>query len=125
MENMFEKGLRSKVRFNYRGMCTIEDLYDLTRSNLNGIFVALKKQQNDKQAESLLNKKTKEDELLDLKIAIVKHVFEVKSQEMEERRQAAQKAALKQKLLGIKADRQDAALDKLSDEDLNKMISEL
>lgn len=67
----------------------------------------------------------KEDEVLDLKIDIVKHIFEVKSQEMEARKQAMQNRAMKEKLLAIKAEKQDAALQDLSEEQLDKMISEL
>jgi len=122
---MFELASRLKVRFNYRGLCTVEDLWDLSLPKLNEIFVELKAQQNAQQAESLMSKKSKDDELLDLKIELVKHVFEVKSAERAAGKLAMEKATFKQKLLGIKAEKQDAALKELSPEDIDKMLAEM
>ena len=41
MENKFEIAIRNKYRFPYKGMITIEDLWDLSVTQLDGIFKTL------------------------------------------------------------------------------------
>ena len=119
---MFEKASRLKVRFNYRGMCSAEELWDLSLTALDSIYKGLKSQLKLVSEESLLDTKTKEDEILDLKIALVKHVFETKRTEQKERQLAVEKAAQKQKILGIIAEKQDEGLREMSVEELMKLV---
>lgn len=122
---MYEKAARLKLRFNHKGLCTAEDLWDLPLRELDAIFKSLNAQLRTEKEESLLEQKSQEDEILELKVAIVRHVVEVRLQEQKEREDAAAKADRKQKLLGIIADKQDAELRDMSVEELTKLVEGL
>ena len=122
---MFEKATRLKLRFNFKGQSTVEDLWDMPIQALDQIFKGLNVQLKAQKEESLLEIKSKEDEILDLKISIVKHVVEVRLREQKAREDEVSKAAKKQKLLGIIAEKQDANLREMSVDDLTKLVDEL
>lgn len=122
---MFEKAARLKLRFNHKGLCTVEDLWDLPLRELDTIFKELNAQLRTEKEESLLEVKSQADELLELKIGIVKHVVGIRLQEQKEREDAAAKADRKQKLLGIIAEKQDAELRDMPVDDLKKLIDEV
>lgn len=125
MSEMFETAVRNKFRFPYKGMISVEELYDLPLTALDNVFKTLNAEAKKSEEESLLNTKSKADEELALKIDIVKHIVSVKLKEKEDRENAKAKKEMKQRLLEIKAKREDAALENMSDEDLNKMLAEL
>ena len=125
VENIFEYATRNKVRFPFKGMISVEDLWDLSLTNLDSIHKVLNKQVKQADEESLLNVKTQSDELLEVQIAIVKHIVSVKLAEQEAREKASAKKAQKQKIMAIMARKQDEALENSSMEDLQKMLDEL
>lgn len=122
---MFEKAVRMKLRFNYKGLCSVEDLWDLPVTALDSIYKELNKKAKTEKEESLLDKRTKADDLLDLQIGIVKHIVKTKLKEQEDRENAAMKREKKQKLLNIMAEKQDKALYDMPLEDLEKMVNDL
>ena len=125
MEKMFEYATRNKVRFPFKGLISVEDLWDLTLTNLDSIYKTLNKQIKQSEEESLLNTKTTVDKELDVQIAIVKHIVAVKLAEQEAREKASAKKAQKQKIMAIIASKQDEALQNSSVEDLQKMLDKL
>lgn len=125
MEKMFEYAVRNKIRFPFKGLISVEDLWDLTLANLDSIYKTLNKQVKQSEEESLLNTKTTVDKELDVQIAIVKHIVAVKLAEQEAREKASAKKAQKQKIMAIIASKQDEALQNTSVEDLQKMLEEL
>lgn len=125
VKNIFEYATRNKVRFSFRGLISVEDLWDLSLTNLDSIYKELNKQSKQSEEESLLNIKTKEDELLNVQIEIVKHIVSVKLAEKEAREKASAKKAQKQKIMSIIAAKQDEALQNSSIDDLQKMLDEL
>lgn len=125
VENIFEYATRNKVRFSFRGLISVEDLWDLSLTNLDAIYKDLKKQSKQSEEESLLNIKTQEDELLNVQIEIVKYIVSVKLAEKEAREKASAKKAQKQKIMSIIAAKQDEALQNSSIDDLQKMLDEL
>lgn len=125
MEKMFEYVTRNKVRFPFKGLISVEDLWDLSLTNLDSIYKTLNKQVKQSEEESLLNTKTTVDKELDIQIAIVKHIVAVKLAEQEAREKASVKKAQKQKIMAIIASKQDEALQNSSVEDLQKMLDEL
>lgn len=125
MSNIFEKASRLKLRFAHKGLCSVEDLWDLSLSALDSIYKGLNAQLKQQSEESLLATKSAADEVLSLQIEIVKHIFEVKQAEQLARQSAADKAAQKQKLLGIIAEKQETELRSMSVEDLTKMVESL
>ena len=123
--NIFEYAVRNKVRFPFKGMISVEDLWDLSLTNLDSIYKTLNKQVKQSEEESLLDTKTSVDTELEVQIAIVKHIVTVKLAEQKAREAAAAKKEQKQKIMSIIAAKQDAALQNASIDDLNKMLDEL
>ena len=124
-ENLFESATRSKMRFPFKGMISVEDLWDLSLTNLDSVFKTLNAEVKKSEEESLLNTKSKEDEEISNKIEIVKYIVGVKLDEKKKREDAKKNAEMRQRLLEIKAKRQDAALENMSDEELDKALAEL
>lgn len=123
--NLFEVATRNNYQFPFRGMINVIDLWDLSLTNLDSVFKTLNAESKKSQEESLLVTKTKEDEEISNKIGIVKYIVGVKLAEKKAREDAKKNAEKRQRLLEIKAKRQDAALENMSDEELNKALAEL
>lgn len=124
-KNLFELATKNNYQFPFRGMINVIDLWTLSITNLDSVFKILNAEVKKSEEESLLSVKTKEDEELSNKIEIVKHIVTVKLAEKEARENAKKNKEMRQRLLEIKAKRQDAALEDMSDEDLDKMLAEL
>ena len=125
VENIFEFASRNKVRFPFKGMISVEDLWDLSLTNLDSIYKTLNKQVKQSEEESLLSTKASVDTELEVQIAIVKHIVSVKLAEKEAAEKAFAKKAQKQKIMSIIATKQDEALQNSSIDDLKKMLDEL
>ena len=123
--NIFEYATRNKVRFNYRGLISAEDLWDLSVTELDKIYKDLNKLVKQSQEESLLVIKTEVDEKLEVMIAIVKHIVEVKLAEQSAKEKAVAKKEQRQKILSIMAKKQDESLENASMEELQKMLDDL
>ena len=122
---LFINATRNNYQFPFRGMINVIDLWDLSLTNLDSVFKTLNAEVKKSEEESLLNTKSKEDEEISNKIEIVKYIVGVKLDEKKKREDAKKNAEMRQKLLEIKAKRQDAALENMSDEDLDKALAEL
>lgn len=123
--NIFEVAVRSKFRFPFKGMISVEDLFDLNVRDLDAVFKVLNSQLKQVNEESLLDVKTKQDEELDTKIAIVKHIVKVKQEEESLRLKAKEQREKKQKIMEILASKQESNLKNMSEEELTKMLNEL
>ena len=122
---LFINATRNNYQFPFRGMINVIDLWDLSLTNLDSVFKTLNAEAKKSEEESLLYTKSKEDEELSEKIEIVRYIVSVKLAEKQTREDAKKKAEMKQKLLEIKAQRQDEALNNMSNEELDKMLAEL
>jgi len=125
MENMFEFAIKNKLRFAFKGMVSVEDLYDLTVQSLDSIFKSLNAQVKQVKEESLLNTKNQADKVLETQIEIVKYIVKGKLEEENTRLQAKTKREQKQKLMAILASKQDEALLSKTSEEVQAMINEL
>ena len=123
--NIFEYAVRNKVRFPFKGLISVEDLWDLSLTNLDSIYKTLNKQVKQSEEESLLDAKTDVNMELEIQIAIVKHIVSVKLAEQEAREKAAVKRAQKQKIMAIIATKEDEALKNSSIDDLKKMLDDI
>lgn len=123
--NIFEYAVRNKVRFPFKGMISVEDLWDLSVTNLDSIYKTLNKQIKQSEEESLLTTKTSVDTELEVQIDIVKYIVSVKLAEQEAREKVAAKKAQKQKIMSIIAAKEDEALQNSSVDDLKKMLDEI
>lgn len=122
---MFEIATRTKMRFPFKGLVSVEDLWDLSVRDLDGIFKTLNAQVKKSQEESLLATKTKEDETLAIQIEIVKHIVKTKLDEAETAKQSKELKEKKQKIMEIIAVKQDESLHNASVEELQAMLENL
>lgn len=123
--NIFEYASRHKFRYPYKGVITTEDLWDLSPAQLDTIYKALNKNVLAAQEDSLMMTVSDADAELLMQIDIVKHIFKVKEEEAEDRKNAAVKAAKKQHILDLIAQKREADMQNMSEEDLLKMLEEL
>lgn len=123
--NIFEVATRNKYRFPYRGQISVEDMWDLPVTELDKIFKTLNKQVKTSQEESLLEMKSKEDEVLETQIEIVRRIVSIKQQEANERLREIERKVQKQRIMEIMADKQDEVLKGKSIDELQKMLDEL
>lgn len=124
-ENMFEVATRTKMRFPYKGVISVEDLWDLGLDALDSIFRTLNSQLKQVKEESLLNTRSKEDKELDVKIEIIKYIVRVILEEQELRLKAKNNREQKQKILEVLAMKQDQELLGKGKEELENMLNEL
>lgn len=123
--NMFEIATRTKMRFPFKGMISVEDLWDLNVRDLDNVFKTLNTQVKKSQEESLLATKSKEEETLAMQIDIVKHIVEIKLAEAEAVQHSKEVKEKKQKIMEIISAKQDEALHNMSVEDLQAMLGNL
>ena len=124
-ENIFEYATKNRLRFPYKGSQSTEDLWSLSVEELDKLFKLLNAKAKQLDEESLLEKKNEDDKILEIQIAIVKHIVAVKLEEKVAREKAAENKAKKQKILEILAAREDKVLENTTDEALRKMLAEL
>lgn len=122
---MFEVAVRNKFRFPFKGVISVEDLWDLSVQQLDGIFKTLKSQEKKAQEKSLLDTRTPEDEALKTKIDIIRYIVTVKLDEAKQAEHAKENRDQKQKILGILAEKQDADLRSKTPEELQAMLNQL
>ena len=123
--NVFEMATYLKFRFPFRGMITVEDLWDLNLEQLDSVYKALNKDVQKSQEDSLLNTTAIGNAELNAKIEIVKYIFQVKKDEEVERKVAADNAIKKRRLMEALAKKQDNALENMTEEELLAALAEL
>lgn len=124
MEKIFEQASRMKIRFAHKGVCSVEDLWDMPLSSVDAIFKSLNKEAKEQDEESLLEPKTVNNTRLSVALAIVKHVVSVRLQERDAAERAKANADRKQTILGIIAEKQNENLKNMPIEELQKLVSE-
>ena len=124
---LFINATRSNYQFPFRGMINVIDLWDLSLTNLDSVFKTLNAEAKKSEEESLLNTKSKEDEEISNKIEIVKYIVNVKLDEKKKREDAKKNAEMCHSLRMIFSRNtiKDAALENMSDEELDKALAEL
>ena len=120
--NLFEVATRKKLRFNYHGRLSVEDLWELPVEKLDSIYKSLNAEAKKETEESLLHTKSKEAELLTVKIDIVKYIVTVKLEEVKAREAAMEQKKYRQRIAEIIAEKKDEQLKNLSIEELEKLI---
>ena len=124
MANLFEIATRQKYRFPYKGMIGVEDLWDLSPSQLDTIYKTLNKNLKVQGEDSLLTEANGDPTIANM-VEIVKYIFTVKQDETKARKVAAENAEKRKRILEIIAQKQDEALLNMSEADLQKMLDNL
>lgn len=120
---MFEKASRLKLRFRAQaGSITVEDLWDLSLTQLDNIAVSLNRELRGTEDSFL---ETRKDQTLELRFNIVKHVLDVKKEELHDAKQAKANAERRQVLLAEKNRRQLNSIEQITDEELDAELAKL
>ena len=126
MNDIWIECIRNRYRFEFKGLISAEDLFDLKLEDLDVIYKGLKKEEQDLLGDSLLetaeNPAKKE---VEAKIDIVKSIFTIKKVEMENAKKALANKAQKAKILAIIENKQDQELSEKSIEELRKIYDNL
>ena len=123
--NIFIMATRQKFRFPFKGVATVEDLWDLNVRDLDSIFKSLNSQKKQNDEESLLSTKSTEDHILEAKIGIVKFIVQTKLAEAEQNRIRTEQREKKNRIAEILADKQDEELRGKSVEELQQMLDSM
>lgn len=124
--NIFEKASRQKTRFPYRGICSVEDLWDLPVGELDGIFKSLNAELRTKSEESLLGDQNDMNASeLEMQVAIIRHIVHVKLVDAAAVEQEFIRGQKKARIMAILADKQDEGLVAMSEEELSGMLEDL
>lgn len=132
-KNIFAEATRKKVRFATNvGNISVEDLWDLplTTTKRDGIDldtvsqIVLDEQEGSKR-KSLVNPRSEKNSLLDLKVEILTFIIDVKTKEKEAKELETINKEKLEKLMAIREKKQDASLEGLSLEEIDKEIASL
>lgn len=125
MTNIFEKAIREKLRFHYKGVVSVEDLWDLGIEELDSIYKSINSFLQKQKEDSLLDKKSKKQDTLELKIEIIKYIVRTKQKEIEEKEKALTRKQEREKLLSIIEEKEDEKLKNMSIDELKKRIERI
>lgn len=121
--DVFKYAVKNKLRFNYKGLCTIEDLYDIPLNDLDSMYGELKRQQKNFGTDSLLNKKSSMEKEVAIKIEIVESIVRDRLADKEKATKAQETRERNRRIAEIIADKEDAALHDMSLDDLKAMLA--
>jgi len=131
--NIYKEAAKKKIRFNTKkGLLTVEDLFDLpmtttiaTRVSLNDIGVEIaKKLKNYEVLDFIETKKDSAQELLKLKLEIIKDIIQDKKEERDKAKKAAEKKRQKELIMELIERKKMSELENKSLEELEKMLKE-
>lgn len=123
--DIFEKAVREKLRFNIKGLCSVEELWDLPLRDLDAAYMKFNKELKEEDGESLLKEYKKTNDSLRLKVDVLKHIVSARLIEKQNKKDSLEKAEKKKKLLEILAEKQDDQLKSLSPEEIKEMIDKM
>lgn len=134
--NLFELACRKAFRFpSPRGELTTEQLWSFplvsdkggpNAVDLNGIAIAINTELKSIAEESFVVMKPNLRKIeLEQKLEIVKHVIASKQADIAANEKAAQRRAEREKLIKALAEKQDAKLGAMTEEEIRKRLDEL
>lgn len=123
--DIFERAVREKTRFNYKGLISAEDLWDLSLEKLDAIWCDLETELEKLPKKSLLATNTKQRDEIEFKQEIVKHIVETKKAESAIATQKKENSAKKQMVLDIIEAKKNADLQNMSIEELTALAESL
>ncbi|HBF9920090.1 TPA: hypothetical protein KO472_003657, partial [Clostridioides difficile] len=109
----------------FRGLISVEDLWDLKLEQLDEVYKTLTTDMKKANEESLLKIKTKDQKEVELKIKIVKYIVELRLAEIENRNKEKKKKEQKQHILELINKKENQELENKSIEELKSMINSL
>lgn len=132
MSDIFEQATRLKLRYEtHRGVLSVEDLWDLDlisstkKVTLDSLAVTLYKEIKSSDEVSFVSDNSKKNDILQLKFDVVKHILDIKLEEKNQAKIAAERAQKKRKLLELISEKENEAFSNQSIEELRKQLAEL
>lgn len=123
--NIFERAAREKTRFNFKGLISAEDLWDLSLENLDSIWCELEAELEKLPRKSLLTTGIDQRGEIEFKQEIIKHIVDTKKIESEARAAAKLNSAKKQAILDIIQAKQNEDLKSKTVEELMQLAESL
>lgn len=123
--NIFERAAREKTRFNFKGLISAEDLWDLSLENLDSIWCELEAELEKLPRRSLLAAGIDQRGEIEFKQEIIKHIVDTKKIESEARAVAKSNSEKKQMILDIIQAKQNEDLKAKSVEELMQIAESL
>ena len=125
--NIFERAAKEKVRFEFRGVITTEDLWDLSLWNLDAIFKEINTVLKEQSGEGLIKNTTQNTfrESLQLQADLVRHVFEEKQKMANDAEAKKLRQEKKKRIMEIITDKQDETLASKSVAELKEMLDDM
>jgi hypothetical protein len=126
MTNIWVECLKNKYRFEFKGLISAEDLFDLKLEELDVIYKNLKNEEKNLQGDSLLDssKNPKIDEV-QIKLELVKSIFDMKVGEIRHAEKVLANKAQKDKILAIIEDKENQELSEKSIDELKEIYNSL
>lgn len=125
MENLFFTALKERLRFNYKGVVSTEDLFDLTEEQLNELYQKLAKGKKEVSEVSLLEVADEKSSLIDFQMQVVKEVFSFKRDQRLVKEDGMRKAQERRRLLELLDKKQQEKLTELTEEEILKRLEEM
>ena len=123
--NIFEKATREKIRFEHKGLLSVEDLWDLSVQELDSIFKKLSAKLRICKEDSLLAETKIENNDTELKINIIRYIVTTKLEEKAAKKLELEKINQRKRILEVISEKQDIDLKGKTLEELNKMLDDL
>ncbi len=124
--DIFQKGLKLKLRFTTnRGEASIEDLNELSLTDLDVLAKAVNKKLKEENEESFIGKKTKSNVELELKLEILKAIIATKQEEDAKSRARIEKKSQTEFLKNLLQKKKLDALESMTAEDIEKQLAAL
>ncbi len=123
---LFITASRKKYCFNTtKGQLDVADLWDLSLESLDRIAVGVDTEITKVGSKSFISKKSNSTKELDDRLEIIKYVIQTKQEESDASKTRAEKAAKKARLMEVLAKKEDESLEKLTPEEIKKLVEEL
>jgi len=123
--NLFEVAVREQYRFHYKGVQTVEDLWQMGLQDLDSLFKILSKQLKELAEESLLDTPQKANQELSNKVDIIKYIVKTKNEESLKLQEKQNKRVQCNKILQLLANKQQQTMENKTEEELLEMLEKL
>jgi len=130
--NLFEQAVRQQLRFDFKGLLSIEQLFSMKRTKALKEELITYEEQLMSQLLSFgkttrrqsIEKSTTQKQI-ELRLAIITYLLDEIEQQEKESIEKADKLAKRQELLALKAQKQSEIMSNLSIEEIDKQLAEL
>lgn len=123
---MFDIATRQKIRFDFKGKSSVEDMWDCTITEINDVYKPIKKELNSIGEDSLLDTiPHKEKATLQLKVSILEHIVNVKKAEAKAKADSLAKKQEIQQLRDLMQRKQNEQIESLPMEKIAERLAAL